>query len=316
MIKYVITLLFISLFFLSLFFTGHGGLVPTNQLVYELGSPGTSWLDRQKVEERLKQLPSDEVLPILLFEVAKGMPDGPIWSSAGPNHDKNAPPEWQAYYAVYRVWEYHLKGAPSQVMGELLLTLLKEANTPAAKITVIEGLFRHWIPKAEKPIAELLQDSSEDYTVRWSSAQVLLRHIGIAHHNRVLEMAKSESGQSKYRLFVLLVEPPYAKQSGVDSDVVCLGFGMIKEERKVDPDYNSTAYFIARYLETYLSQRFAPDQYLKKYQDKHGLNDSFFRDTVDNALKWWTENMLRFIYPGKKGSGLNHLLEIFIQRRG
>ena len=294
MIKYVIILLFISLFFLSSIFAGHGGLEPINQLVHELGSPGTLWQDRQKVEERLKQLPSDEVLPILLFEVAKGMPDGPIWSSAGPDHDKDAPSEWQAYYAVFRVWEYHLKGAHSQVMGELLLTLLKEANTSAAKIMVIDGLFRHWIPKAEKPIAELLQDSSEDYTVRWSSAQVLLRHIGIAYHNRVLEMAKSESGQSKYRLFVLLVEPPYAKQSGVDSDVVCLGFGMIKEERKADPDYNSTAYFIARYLETYLSQRFAPDQYLKKYQDKHGLNDSFFRDTIDNALKWWTENMLRY----------------------
>jgi len=294
MIKYVIILLFISLFFLSSIFAGHSGFEPINQLVYELGSLGTSWQDRQKVEERLKQLPSDEVLPILLLEVAKGMPDGPIWSSAGPNHDKNAPPEWQAYYAVYRVWKYHLKGAPSQVMGELLLTLLKETNTPAAKITVIDGLFRHWIPKAEKPIAELLQDSREDYTVRWSSAQVLLRHIGIAYHNRVLEMAKSESGQSKYRLFVLLVEPPYAKHSGVDSDVVCLGFGMIEKERKADPDYDSTAYFIARYLETYLNQRFAPDQYLEKYQDKHGLNDSFFRDTVDNALKWWTENMLKY----------------------
>jgi len=230
----------------------------------------------------------------LLFEIAKGMPDGPIWSSAGPDHDKDAPPEWQAYYAVFRVWKYHLKGAPSQVMGELLLTLLKGANTPAAKITVINGLFRHWIPKAEKPIAYLLQDSSEDYSVRWSSAQVLLRHIGIAYHNRVLEMAESESGQSKYRLFVLLVEPPYAKRTGVDSDVVCLGFEMIEEERKADPDYDSAAYFIARYLETYLSQRFAPDQYLKKYQDKHGLNDSFFRDTVDNALKWWTENMQKY----------------------
>jgi len=294
MIKYVIILLFISLFFLSSIFAGQGGLEPINQLVHELGFPGTSWQDRQKVEERLMQLPSDEVLPILLLEVAKGMPDGPIWSSAGPDHDKDAPPEWQAYYAVSRVWKYHLKGVPSQVMGELLLTLLKEANTPAAKITVIDGLFRHWIPKAEKPIAELLQDSSEDYSVRRSSAQVLLRHIGIAYHNRVLEIAKSESGQSKYRLFVLLVEPPYAKRSGVDSDVVCLGFGMIEEERKADPDYDSAGYFIARYLETYLSQRFAPDQYLKKYQDKHGLNDSFFRDTVDNALKWWTENMQKY----------------------
>ena len=92
MIKYVIILLFISLFFLSSIFTGHGGLEPINQLVYELGSPGTSWQDRQKVEERLKQLPSDEVLPILLFEVAEGMPDGPIWSSAGPDHDKEKMP--------------------------------------------------------------------------------------------------------------------------------------------------------------------------------------------------------------------------------
>jgi len=294
MTKYVIILLFIALFFLSSIFAGHGGSEPISQLVYELGSPGTSWQDRQKVEERLKQLPSDEILPILLFEVAKGMPDGPIWSSAGPDHDKDAPPEWQAYYAVFRVWEYHLKGAPSQVMGELLLTLLKGANTPAAKITVINGLFWHWIPKAEKSIAYLLQDSSEDYSVRWSSAQVLLRHIGIAYHNRVLEMAETESGQSKYRLFVLLVEPPYAKRTGVDSDVVCLGFEMIEEERKADPDYDSAAYFITRYLEIYLSQRFAPDQYLKKYQDKHGLNDSFFRDTVDNALKWWAENMQKY----------------------
>ncbi|GAG99566.1 unnamed protein product, partial [marine sediment metagenome] len=57
----------------------------------------------------------------------------------------------------------------------------------------INGLFRHWIPKAENPIAELLQDSSEDYSVRWSSARVLLRHIGIAYHNRILEMAETES---------------------------------------------------------------------------------------------------------------------------
>ena len=92
--------------------------------------------------------------------------------------------------------EYHLKGASSQVMGELLLTLLKGTNTTAAKITVINGLFRHCIPKAEKPIAELLQDSSEDYSVRWSSAQVLLRHIGIAYHNRILEMTETESGHS------------------------------------------------------------------------------------------------------------------------
>jgi len=294
MIKYIIILLFIALFFLSAIFSGYGSLEAINQLVYELGSPGTSWQDRQKVEERLKQLPSDEVLPILLFEVAKGLPDGPIWSSAGPEHDKDAPLKWQAYYAVSRVWKYHLKGAPSQVMGELLLTLLKGADTPAAKISVINGLFRHWIPKAEKPIDYLLQDPSEDYSVRWSSAQVLLRHIGIAYHNRVLEMAERESGQSKYRLFVLLIEPPYAKRTGVDSEVVCLGFEMIKEERKANPDNDSAAYFIARYLENYLSQRFAPDQYLKKYQDKHGLNDSFFRDTVDNALKWWTENRQKY----------------------
>jgi hypothetical protein len=294
MIKYVIFLLLVSLFFLSSSLAGSGGLQPINQLVYELGSPVTSWQDRQKAEEQLKQLPSGEVLPILLSEIARGMPDEPIWSSAGPEHDKGAPLEWQAYYAVFRVWNYHLKGVPSQVMGELLLTLLKEANTPAAKITVINGLFQHWIPKAEKAIAELLQDSSEDYSVRWSSAQVLLKHIGTTYHNRVLEMAKSESGQLKYRLFVLLVAPPYAKRSGVDRDVVCLGFEMIEEEREANSDYDSAGYFIARYLETYLGQRFTPDQYLKKYQGKHGLNDSFFRDTVDNALKWWTENMYRY----------------------
>ena len=93
MIKYIIILLFISLFFLSTIFAGHAGLETIKQLVYELGSPGTSWQDRQKTEERLKQIPSDEVLPILFFEVAKGMPNGPIWSSAGPDHDKNAPSE-------------------------------------------------------------------------------------------------------------------------------------------------------------------------------------------------------------------------------
>ncbi|GAF67532.1 unnamed protein product, partial [marine sediment metagenome] len=51
MIKYVIFLLFVSLFFLSSSFAGPGGLQPIDQLVYELGSPGTSWQDRQKAEE-------------------------------------------------------------------------------------------------------------------------------------------------------------------------------------------------------------------------------------------------------------------------
>lgn len=113
MIKYVIFLLFVSLFFFSSSFAGPGGLPPIDQLVDGLGSPGTSWQDRQKAEERLKQLPRGEVLPILFSEIAPGMPDGSIWSSAGSDHDKEAPPEGQAYHAVFRVWKYHLKGVPS-----------------------------------------------------------------------------------------------------------------------------------------------------------------------------------------------------------
>jgi len=293
-VKHVIFLSFVSLFFLSPGFTEHGDSESVKQLVWKLGAADVLWRDRQEAERRLKEMPSGEVLPVLLPEIAKGMPGGPIWNSAGPEHDRRAPGGWQVYYTINRVWKHHLKVAPSEDIGNLLLVLLKEANTSAARVAVVDGLLRHWVPEAEKPVSELLQEKDEDYSVRRSSAQVLLRHMGVAYHSKVLEIVRLESGQLKYALFVLLLESAYAKQSGVDPGVVCLGFGMIEGERKANPGSASAGYFIARSFEGYLNQKFVPDSHLGKYKGEYGLNVNFFRDTVNNALKWWAENKQRY----------------------
>jgi len=58
----------------------------------------------------------------------------------------------------------------------------------------------------------------------------------------------------------------------------------------MSPGYIHGAYFLAIKTGDYVGQEFKPDQKAKRYQGEYGLTDSFFADTVANALSWWAKN--------------------------
>jgi hypothetical protein len=71
---------------------------------------------------------------------------------------------------------------------------------------------------------------------------------------------------------------------------------------KTDDRRTGTGYFLAMHVGEFLGippvsagqGSFAPDQGLPRYQGGNGLSESFFQDTVNNALKWWDENKIQY----------------------
>lgn len=230
------------------------------------------------------------MLDALLPHVSKGMPSLPIWNSAGREHDREAPVEWQIFYAVDRSWRHHLRGAPSEELGALLLELLSRAETGFGRQRALFDLSRHWHPDAEDPLRDLMVDPEQDLIVKLAAGFALMLHRGEAYHGTLLDLASGSAGDEKREWWNLLVDPRHKSETGIDPAVVRLGFEVLTEEREANPDYVHGAYFVACNLGDYLGHEFKPDQRQRKYRGQHGLRDSFFADTVDRAFTWWEEN--------------------------
>ncbi|MCP4612432.1 MAG: hypothetical protein GY845_27355 [Planctomycetes bacterium] len=249
-----------------------------------------SWSDRCEAEDKLRQFPAELVLKGLLEHFSKPMPSLAIWNSAGREHDKQAPVEWQIYYAVYRSWQYHLTGKASQTLGVILLELLGSAPTPTGQERILHDIARHWHPTAEFPLSKLMKNQETEFGVRRAAGFCLMLHKGKVYHDNLVGFAEKSVGNEKNQWFDLLVDSRHKHVTGIDSAVVRLGFELLAEEKAANPDYVHGAYFIACKLGNYIDHDFKPDQNLDKYQDRHGLKVSFFADTVENALAWWVDN--------------------------
>ncbi len=252
-------------------------------------SESEPWADRGEAEDCLKELDAESVLDALLPHVSKGMPSLPIWSSAGREHDREAPVEWQVFYAVDRSWRHHLRGAPSEQLGALLLGLLSRAETASGRQRVLFDLSRHWHPDAEEPLCQLMTDPEQDLIVTLAAGFDLMLHCGKSYHGTFLDLASGSSGDEKREWWNLLVDPRHKSITGIDPAVVRLGFEVLAEERETNPEYVHGAYFITCNLGNYIDHEFKPDQDQRKYRGRHGLKDSFFADTVGRALAWWEE---------------------------
>ncbi|MCK4821425.1 hypothetical protein KA005_37010, partial [bacterium] len=159
---------------------------------------------------------------------------------------------------------------------------------------ILHDIARHWHPKAEQPLASLMKNQKIEFGVRRAAGFCLMLHKGNTYHKDFLDFAKKSARDEKKHWFDLLVNPRHKKQTGIDRTVVKLGFELLAEEKEINPDYVHGTYFIACELGSYLEEDFKPDQQLDKYQGKHGLKDSFFVDTVENAWAWWGRNKKKY----------------------
>lgn len=262
----------------------------TEDLVTTMTDKTATWDARCAAEDSLTNLPPQTVLPVLLSHIGKGMPSPVIWNSAGRDFDKRASVEWQVFYAVARSWNHQVDSLPRDSGGTVLLKLLGAAKSGSERSRVLMDLTHRWVPDAEGPVAALLKAPEEALAVRTTAALALILHGADDYHGLLLGYAQSGSFADRKRWFDLLSDPRHKKKTGVDPRVVKMGFSLIVEDRQMSPDYIHGAYFLAIKTGAYVGLEFTPEQTNPRYQGEHGLTDSFFADTVTNALTWWTKN--------------------------
>ncbi len=260
------------------------------ELIATMTSGSAAWDVRCEAEDALKNLPPRDVLQALLPHI-KGMPSPIIWNSGGRDFDKRAPVEWQVFYAVSRSWNKSVKALPQDSGGALLLSLLRRAETTEARRRILMDLTHRWVPEAEAPVAVLMKAPDGDLTVRTTAALALILHGEADYHNLLVQYAQEGDFSTRKRWFDLLSDPRHKKHTGIDPQIVQIGFDLILEDRKVSPNYIHGAYFLAIKTGHYIGEEFKPDRHKPQYQGKQGgLTESFFADTVINAMGWWKDN--------------------------
>jgi hypothetical protein len=259
-------------------------------LITTMTDESATWEVRDAAEDALTKIFSQDVLQGLLSYVGKGMPTGAIWNSGGRELDKDAPVKWQIFYAVDRSWNYQVSSLPRESAGSLLLALFEKATTANARDRILDNMTHRWIPEAEAPVAAILKSPQESARVRENAALVLIFNGTGDYHHLFLEYAKQGDFVQQKRWFGVLSYPRHKQRTGVDPRVVELGFDLMLKELAASPGDVDGAYFFASWTGDYIGQKFMPDHSKAEYQGEHGLAESFFRDTVKNAVDWWAKN--------------------------
>lgn len=267
-----------------------------NAVVAQMTNEAASWEERCAAEDSLTKMPPQEVLPVLLPHIQKGMPSlAGIWNSAGREFDRHAPIEWQIYYAVSRSWDHQVDTLPRDGGGVLLLELLNKTPAAAANARrkLLTDLTHRWVPSAESTVAGVFKNPDEKLDVRTTAALALILHGTEGYHELLLVYAAASNHADRKRWYDLLSDPRHKKQTGIDPRVVQMGFNLILTEQESSPNYVHGAYFLVIRTGDYIDVEFKPDQKRPEYQGKHGLTESFFQDTVKNAIAWLTVNKTR-----------------------
>ena len=254
-------------------------------LVAVVASPDAGWRERGEAEAALTALPPERVLPALVATF-RPPPAGPFYpGAASADADKDAPGDWQAHYAVRRVWDAQTADDKAE-LGPLLADLLPAARGTPARVLVLRSFERHWSDRAEGPLASLFCDAAEDRAVRRAAAAALLAHRFGRYYNDVRGAADAAGPELKGDLFeVLAARLTLPAPRRADPVLVSMGFGLMEREcRKAKDDRGGFDY--ACLLEALLGETFQPDAADARYAGAAGP-DARSRDTVANARKWW-----------------------------
>ena len=261
----------------------------TENLIARMTDKNASWEERCIAEDKLTNMPFQEVLPALLPHIHRScsmFPGGPTREF----ENISMPVECQISYAIHRSWGNQVKKLLNEQGGELLNELLQKAAYDHTKYLILNDMQYHWSPNAESTVANLLKNPKEDLSVRTAAGLVLSIHGKENYHELFLEYANSSNYSDRCRWYKVLVDPRHKSRSGIDPRVVVMGFGLIEEYTQSSPNYIQGAYFLTTDTGDYVGQEFKPDQRDPNYNDKHGLKEEFFQDMVKNALRWWNQN--------------------------
>ncbi len=293
----------LTLLLLVLGLTGCASLLTKGRsvesLVKLLAAPGTGKTLRLAAAKELALRPSEDVLPRIWPLRVQFGPRIADWGSAARYEDCT----WEEAvgYATAWAWSENLESRVSspERTGEVLLRILHGVDETAAKVGLIRDLrYYAWNETAEGEAATLFRMPSTSPQSRYALADVLLAKCPGKYFGEVLEYAKGVTVDAAApgfvrmgfrdtleargwfaRLLLQYVTPEYRPQT------LAFAFEVMLQERAVDPQQGG--YFIATALEKPTGMRFKPDPEDPKYQP--GLNDRYYQDCVDNALRWWEQ---------------------------
>lgn len=250
------------------------------------------------VEKTLKE-PFEVVIPLLYRVLARLRAekdkDFPIaynpWGEI-PWHDEHACPAAKTEFMVGHVWSALMKPENDPAKARFLISLLDKETDEEKIVSLLVNIDYHqWIPEAEDAVHGLAADPARSPHVRFCAAHALLMHLDLnANVPLALEVIRAhKAGLNREQYFPWLFNFGNRLYTLTDPNrraVLRAGFAILVEASHRPP---SGGYFVARFLGFLLKppREFAPDQTDEKYKGAHGLKDTFFEDTVCNALAWW-----------------------------
>lgn len=277
-------------------------------LISQLTASELDWETRLQAEERLKTFDSQAILLAIMPVAAQGRPESfAIYNGSGSAQgDKSAPPKWQIYYAVSRLWDYHNKAilqtdktrfAPIQRQMVSYLS----ADSTAKFWAVIQFYIRPnelWTSDAETAFVGLMRRPETADNLRLYVLRCLTRATKSKYYSEMKAIVRAypENNSSEIYLkaeglqsllWVSLHKNDVTGQLEPDEELLKIAFELLPDMEKIR---EGGGYFLALRLGEFLKQNFQASQGDPKYKVKGNLSDAFFGDTTANAVAWWKRN--------------------------
>lgn len=265
-----------------------------------LCSADTHWKLFAACEERSKELPATEVMPLVSVHALYGMPAGGIWNGTGSaESERDGPLRWRVYYSLHRIWRHHIQYASIDDLRRILVTMSGgRMDDDRACVELYCNHRRYGVDGGPPDPRDVVFGAAADRVLRDAKRSLEDRCAGAS--------ALRMMGRQEETLDVLLQLPStrevielLAGTGTIEPRAVRKAFEYLEATIQADPGRVHAAYFAALDAESVLDatnprSRFSPDSGDPKYQGGFRLPDEFFQETVDNALAWWNEHRNEF----------------------
>jgi hypothetical protein len=208
----------------------------------------------------------------------------------------------RAYYVAEQLWRDAHEPPSRQALISALPSLLQTAKNSSQQNRVIHSLKYAWNPEARTDLIRIASDLHQDIGTRAAAVTVLLHHDGRSHVPVAIEIIHQGGAtawargslrrelspiQRKLYLFDMIVAGVRIELLSPDerAQLVQTGMALLRELPESDL---AAGYAVARVLGRMVnpSDDFVPDQRDYRIKKGGGLKETFYTDTVKNALAW------------------------------
>jgi hypothetical protein len=269
--------------------------------------------------------------PTIAHELAKRVGENLSLESYIPNEKLAQPWTHSLSLTLSQAWRFHTdyaarKEPRGKIFGILMNVVEDDEVGPGRRIALGEIATRlHWgsypvtndesLPPIEDTVRRLstiAQDQNENAELRRAVVPILYQYGDPnAYLDLAIELTSPETSPLAIAEAFRFATPVRNSDRLTPENVARYLNHAFQLLEDIDDKKSGTGYFLAMHIGAFVGVEpvspgqgsFAPDQRLPEYQGEHGLKDSFFQATVDNAMKWWAENKNK--YQGEQGAALN-----------